>query len=567
MANTNFNTSNETLRKLLGNGLTYRIPSFQRDYSWTPDEWEDLWDDITAMFEPGGEDSHYMGYLVLQSSDSKQHDIIDGQQRLTTLSIIILAAISHLTDLAAGPDKQEGERDRRRAEQLRNSYIGYLDPVSLVPRSKLSLNRHNNRFYQTYMVPLEPMPQRNLRASEHALRKAFIWFKRVIKDRCKQSGEETARLIDGIVDKLFFTVITVTDELNAFKVFETLNARGVRLSSTDLLKNYLFSIVSQGDAHELELESMEGLWEQVVGALGSESLPEFLRVFWNSRHRLVRKADLFKTIRERIRDRESAFKLVRDLDSSAHIYAALRSPEDELWEPNEKELLEELQLYGVRQHLSMMLAAYHRFHEADRPVFISILKAVKIISFRYNVIGSLQANEQERVYNHVAVGISKGNLADKVSIIAALKAIYPEDVAFRGAFEEKEFVTTNTRSRKLVRYTLFQLEKHVGQADYDPQSARINIEHVCPENPEGTDWDEETEKHVYRLGNMVLMNAAVNRDIGNKTYAAKRGVLAASDHALARYLAENYDEWNVEKITAFQKYMARQATSIWRLDS
>ncbi len=80
----NFNTSNNTLRQLLSNGLTYRVPPFQRDYSWTDDEWDDLWQDIQGLFEEDGEPAHYMGYLVLQSSDNKRFDIIDGQQRITT---------------------------------------------------------------------------------------------------------------------------------------------------------------------------------------------------------------------------------------------------------------------------------------------------------------------------------------------------------------------------------------------------------------------------------------------------------------------------------------------------
>ena len=85
-----------------------------------------------------------------------------------------------------------------------------------------------------------------------------------------------------------------------FKVFETLNARGVRLSATDLLKNYLFSVFSRGNPHESEISNLEDRWEGIVGLLGSESFPEFLRVFWNSRNRLVRKADLFKVIRNAI---------------------------------------------------------------------------------------------------------------------------------------------------------------------------------------------------------------------------------------------------------------------------
>ncbi|MFN6066912.1 MAG: DUF262 domain-containing protein, partial [Pseudanabaena sp.] len=96
MSAMNFNTSNQSLRQLLGNGLLYRVPPFQRDYSWTDEEWDDLWQDILGLFAEDGETAHYMGYLVLQSSNNKQFDIIDGQQRLTTISILILAALDHL---------------------------------------------------------------------------------------------------------------------------------------------------------------------------------------------------------------------------------------------------------------------------------------------------------------------------------------------------------------------------------------------------------------------------------------------------------------------------------------
>lgn len=140
----NFNTTNSTLRQLLGNGLRYRVPVFQRDYSWGPDEWDDLWQDMVAVVEEDVEPAHYMGYLVLQSTNNRAFDVIDGQQRMTTMSVLILAAVDHLMDLSAsaGPDRDNSE-NRQRADQLRSSYIGYLDPVTLIPQSKLTLNRNN----------------------------------------------------------------------------------------------------------------------------------------------------------------------------------------------------------------------------------------------------------------------------------------------------------------------------------------------------------------------------------------------------------------------------------------
>ena len=544
MATINFNTSNTTFRQLLGNGLTYRVPRFQRDYSWGSDEWDDLWQDIVGLFDEEGEPAHYLGYLVLQSSDSKQFDIIDGQQRMTTLSVMVLAGLSHLQDLVnAGLD---ADNNRRRQEQLQNSYIGYLDPVTLVPQSKLELNRYNNRFYQRYLVPLERIPSRNLNASEHQLRKAFGWFKDRIKGRVGtqvSSGKDFAGFIDKLVDKLFFTVITVTDELNAFKVFETLNARGVRLSSTDLLKNYLFSIISTDDIHDIEMQALEDLWERVVGVLGSESFPEFLRIYWNSGHRLVRKTDLFKAVRRDVNTRQQAFSLVRDFGIYADVYTAIRDPQDSRWEPKEREALKQLKMFGVRQPVSMLLATYQAFFDTSRSSFTRILLSVLVVSFRYNVICSLLTSDQEKIYNDIARNISNGSYTTHSQVEEALRRIYPDDAQFKGAFAEKELKTTASRNKKVVRYLLFEIEKQRSGRRFDAERATYNLEHILPEHPsEAWDYIDEAKQNrlIYRLGNMTPLETKLNRDIGNASYSDKKVAFEKSDFQITRAIALRY---------------------------
>ena len=563
----NFNTTNNTFRQLMGNGLSYRVPQFQRDYSWGPDEWDDLWHDLVELFSEEPEPAHYLGYLVLQSTDNRTFDIIDGQQRMTTLSLLMLAAVSHLTDLAAAGEKDDPEL--RRADQLRANYIGYLDPVSLVPRSKLTLNRNNDRFYQDYLVPLERVPQRGLNASEHLLRRAFSWFRDRIGEWSGSDGRAVASFVDAAVDKLFFTVITVTDELNAFKVFETLNARGVRLSATDLLKNYLFSVVSRSGAHETDIRSLESRWEEIVGLLGSEGFPEFLRVFWNSRNRLVRKADLFKTIRSRISGRAEAFALIRDMDRNARMYAALRSPEDVSWSKEERDSLSQLQMFNVRQPLALLLAAFERMWDDDRPGFGRLLRAIAVLSFRYNVICGRQSNEQEREYNRVACALSARQLGGAAETIRELRRVYPEDDEFRAAFADKELRTTSSGNKKVARFLLFRLERQLSDKDFDFESSKYDVEHVLPEHP-ADDWDQfddqQRESFTYRLGNLTLLSANRNRDMGNAGFAAKRPVYRVSQFTTTRRLAEEYDTWTVEKIRSRQTWMAKQATGVWRVD-
>lgn len=552
----------------MGNGLTYRIPRFQRDYSWTEEEWEDLWMDILGTIKGGGEPAHYMGYLVLQSDNDKTFDVIDGQQRLTTMNLIVLAVLKNIQRLI--DEKKNAAPNKQRLDQIRQTYIGYLDPVTLVSRSKLTLNRNNDNYFQTYIVPLGHLPVRGFRASEHSLRKAFEWFEsRIHEYAVKAGGDEgiaLAQFIESMSDKLFFTVITVTDELNAYKVFETLNARGVRLSATDLLKNYLFSVLHRDSQHEHELKSLENRWEAMVGRLGSESFPDFLRVHWNSRFSFLRQTELFKTIRGKIVTRDEVFELIRQMEQDMDAYMALTQPEASQWSAALKQHATDLRMFGVKQPFPLLMSARRVFSDA---AFESVLRACVIISFRYNVIGSQPTNEQERVYNQVAEKIATGRLADATAVMMAMSSIYPGDVAFRANFSEKSMRTTQSRNKRVVRYILCALEKQLTAAALDFDSDSFNLEHVLPENPEAG-WEafseDELEALVFRLGNLTLLQKGANKDLGNAPYAQKKPVFAASNFGITRKVAEDNADWTPERLAARQNWMANQATSIWRID-
>lgn len=557
----NFSTANQTYRMLMGNGLIYSVPRFQRDYSWTDEEWDDLWRDIVDSME--GEDgvAHYMGYLVLQSRDSKNFDIIDGQQRLTTLSIIVLAVLANLQKLI---DKgQDAENNKRRQDQLRNSLIGYLDPVTLVAKSKLNLNRNNDNLYQNYLVPLQAAPRRSLKTTEHQMRKAFEWWESQI-GRTYKTGEALAGFIDRLTDKLFFTVITVADESNAYKVFETLNARGVKLSSTDLLKNYLFSVVHAQNQDEYELIHLEHRWEELVGTLGSESFPDFLRSHWNSRNKFLRHAELFKKIRDQIRSREQVFDLIRKMQVDVDTYVALSKPEDELWMPDQRQYIGELRMFNVRQVYPLLLSAFRNFNAKD---FSALLKVVSIISFRYNVISNNPANEQERIYNQIAEKTETRQLTFS-EVLVELSSLYVSDKDFKNAFAGKVLKTTQSRNKRIARYILARLERHLSGNEYDMDSDRFNIEHIMPESL-SEEWsqidDLDHELFVYRLGNLCFLHTGQNRTIGNAGFDKKRPVYAQSEFALSRRIAEENSFWNPSRIEQHQQWMATQANTIWRI--
>ena len=550
------NTSNDTFARLMGNGLRYYVPKYQRDYSWDKEQWSDLWYDILQMIEEN--DSHYMGYLVLQTSDDKNYQIIDGQQRLTTLCLLILSVIDYLKKMDGA--EVEKEANAKRATNIHTTYIGNMDMLTLTSVNKLVLNRNNDNFYKTYLSSLQEMPKRGLKASEKLLKSSFDFFSSCLKAKYQKS-EDLVSFVDKITSNIFFTVITVNDELNAFKVFETLYARGVQLSSSDLLKNYIFSVANTNDLHHTKLEELENIWIEIAEILKDTQISEFLRFYWNSTHKTIRKNQLYKTIRNEIKTPESAFALLRDMRKKADIFIALRSPDDELWRklPDVTENLRLLELFDVVQPISLLMSAYINLSEKS---FSSLLAKIIIITFRYNIICGKNPNEQENVYNKIALKIEETKSYD----VEELKSgIYVSDAEFEQTFMYKELVYTS-RNNKIAKYILGKIEKFESGADIDTNES--SLEHILPDNPnEDWNWEDiKIQQYRYRLGNMTLLEVGKNNNLGNSLFAEKKEVYKSSKVPMTLKIGESdIKEWTEENIECRQKTMAKEAKGIWRI--
>lgn len=551
-------TSNKTYRQLMGNGLRYEIPKFQRDYTWDTENWDDLWQDIKALIMQEDHE-HYMGYLVLQTSNNKEFQIIDGQQRLTTLSILILATLKCIKDMVdIGID---AENNNKRKESLLNSYIGYIDPVTLISNNKLKLNRNSNDYYKQHLVLLKELPLRNTNASEKHMRECFNWYYDKIKKEFK-SGENLAAFIDNIVDKLFFTVIEVTDQINAFKVFETLNARGVQLSASDLLKNYLFSVVDETNPHVSEIEELENIWSKIVGKLGEQKFEDYLRYFWNSENKSVGKKNLFKTIKSNINSKDQVFKLIRNLNDTADIYLAIQNPEDEYWKnyPEIKKCLKELKLFQIRQTNSLFLSA---LKNTEMDAFMKLAKICSVVSFRYNIIGGLNPNAQEDIYNNVALKIA----SNKIFTSADFQSIYVSDVNFENDFSTKEFKNTS-RNHRILKYILAKIETYQYKNEIDFESDLFTIEHILPENADES-WGEfsfeEINRSVYRIGNLTLLEKKLNKEADQVSFKNKINYYLQSNSEITKSIVEHYNSWNEAKVASRQRELAKHAKQVWKI--
>lgn len=557
-------TSTQTFQDLVGNGKSYKVPTYQRDYSWAEEQWEDLWQDVLEL-KDDAEARHYMGAVVVKAISDRQFLIIDGQQRLATLTILCLVVINRLQRLV---ENGSPTANVERATALRSRFIGEKDPASLTEVSKLILNEHDNGFFQDYLVQLKmPFNPRSLSKSNRLLHGCFRYFDSSVGKLIDSSdGRKLAELISEVVARrLLFILIKVDDEISAYTVFETLNARGLELTTTDLPKNYLFSKLRA----QHDLEAVQRRWNRLITTVRQEHFGEFLRFHYLTQYRKIRSGRLFKMVRTEVQTSEDVLKLLTVLEGRSELFDAIGDPSHSLWIENKdaQKYVAELKLFRVRQMIPLLFAAYEKLSPQE---FVRVLKLVSTISFRYTVISGLNPSELEQVYSEGAQAILSDEAKTPREISDRLKAIYVSDDKFVADFKELSVSTSGSRG-KVTKYILCRLEEELSSKACDPETDPGSIEHILPENPTH-EWSDsidqgEWDELVYRLGNLTLLKRSKNSRIGNSLYLDKKSAYEESEYALSRRIPEIAPEdWTKALIIARQREMAESAKQLWRSD-
>lgn len=561
------NTDTEDLKELLSNGKSYSVPPYQRDYSWKQDHWEDLWEDLMNA-EANGED-HYMGSVVLETRERKSYRIIDGQQRMTTLSILILACVDYLYALA---DKGvDSAANNERAALLEGSYLGAKDPATLRITPKLKLNANDDDFFQLNIAQRK-RPQggvRGLRDSEKLLWDCFLFFRQKVEERFsrQKKGEEIAHFVSEVVtEKLIFISVRVQDQLSAYTVFETLNARGLELTETDLLKNYLLSLADR--LSKSQMDPVLRQWARITARVGISSFPEFLRHHLNSQREYVRQKQLFKTIKSDLTSLDDVFKLLDRLEADAAWFEALNDYANAFWLDYQgaREHVRVLNLFNVSQFTPLVLAAKDTFRAPQE--IVEVLRYCAVISVRFNGVGRRSTHMLEEVYNRAALELRRGTVSTLAALRQSLRPIYISDEEFEADFSALRLRNRGTSGKRL-RYLLAKIEKQLSGADISDEAMTATVEHILPENPGTTGWEHITfeahERSHERIGNYSLLERPLNSQLaGNAAFSQKQTVYAQSQYHTSKQLVD-YAEWTEETIARRQTSMAKVAKTVWSL--
>lgn len=534
----------------------FKVPAYQRSFSWETEHVSALLNDINDAIR-NKESEYFLGSIVVTGPINQRYEVVDGQQRLTTVSLLI----------AAIKDIFKSTNDNDVVASVKTEFLVSTDRKTKEKEPRLVLNEVDNEFYQELIETIPNINPDNFTRQSHkrlldAANTIYLYFTNL----CKQSNDAEDDLhawLDYLETNLKIIMVTAPDDSNAFVIFETLNDRGLELAISDLLKNYLFH--KSGD----KIEETKNRWLSMVAVLESASddplIVTYLRHFSMSKYGLVREKELFGLIKRKITTKKGALQFSSELLNTAKTFSALINTDHEFWskyEFNVRACVEALNVLGMTQIRPLLLAVLEKFDTTAVRKAFAMLEAVAV---RFQIVGGVGGGTLERIYSETAKMVSDGKLTTAAQIIGEFKAL-PTDSAF-----EQAFAVASISKQNLARYYLRCLEERVTSADNNEKvpnkdTGRVNLEHVLPLTL-NDDWQkmwtlDEARAYQRRLGNLALMSAKRNSTAGNDGFEAKKELYKASSFYFTKTLAD-YRVWDQESVEKRQREMAKAAVMVW----
>ncbi len=528
-----------------------KVPLYQRSFSWEISNIQELFEDIKNTYPS----DYFVGTIVV--TDKKDYlEIVDGQQRLATISLFFLVVRDLFKEIKEEKKANVVEKDYLLKEGLREEEN----------KQKIILNNIDNEFYLKALIEKHSIAP--TRESHNRLLEAYKYLMKFVKNKYASDGiNGILDLIDFIKDKLLIIIVKVSDDVNAFTVFETLNDRGLILSQTDLIKNYLFNKASD------RLSEAQDKWSRFTAAIettaNEDEILNYIRYYWSSKHGLTREKEIYKYIKSKITNKNQVITFLNNLEKNAEIYLALLNPNHPLWNkyPNEcSEYISELLELRLSQNRPLLIAILERWSDSEE-----IKKALKLVlawSVRNLVTGTIGSGTLEKEFSNQAKLINDEKITNTKELLESVKKLIPTDDQFKKAFE-----IASVSKAYIARYYLRKLEhsfRTTSELEPLKNPEKVTLEHILPENPinlenDWPDFDENQHKSYYRrIGNLTLLDKKMNNDIGSGPFNGKKKIYKQSEILITKAITK-YNKWSPNEIEKRQKEFVENAVKIWSI--
>ena len=561
-----FEAADQSVNGIFSDAYVFEMPTHQRPYVWTTDETDDLLRDLWAALK-NQDEAYFLGSIVLiRNSDSGSYQVIDGQQRLTTLTMLF-CVLRELSD-----DKDSKDSLDIYVREKGNRFAGSKD------RFRLSIKQRDNDFFQENVQEADKLSgffQKGNKFPTYetdSQKKIFDNVSRLWKQLEGKSTEKRDALSEFIVQRCYFVVVTASDRTSAHRIFSVLNTRGLNLEAIDILKAEVL-----GQVHEVDKDKEKEYtkkWEDIEEDLGRA---DFQNLF----------AHIYVISKKNRHHRELAEAFMRDVligenPIGADFIDNVLDPYSDSYQvvsgakylgPGNDKAIKEINLYlsylGLTDNDDWIPPAmeYYTKHKNDDAAILQFLKEFDRLAYSL-FIRRVRRDPRINRFAKVLSAIQEGGKIEEPFVIpsAEIRSVLTE---LRGAIYQRQ-------PWRFTTPLLLRLNNVRSDEPLSEFPKKVTVEHVLPQDPKlDSEWikwfpnSEEREAWTDRLANLVLLSRRKNSQAQNYDFGKKKEQYFKRDGKRTSFVLTNEvldeSEWTPSVLERRQRALIDALRTEWRL--
>lgn len=532
----------KSISEIFADNNSYEIPNYQRPYSWNQDNVSDLVNDINDAFENGVKEYFIGSIITIEKDVKKQFEVVDGQQRLTTITLIFSALRNLIKNETAKSELQK-----------KILPINALTDEPEQPR--LKVRKKEEMFFYDYIL-LGKELENDVDLSE--IERKFINNVKTIETLLEEYDElHLKKFANYLLQNVYLVLVRTESFESAYRLFNVLNARGLALSNADLLKNLLFGRSSSLN----EQKRIETYWNSLEDIITLKNIDIFLSHYRTSLKGNKAQNDLFQEYENHLKNNKiSSEDFCKNLIETAKYYIKIRKNDFE--DNNIKKIINSLLNVSYDEWFPTILAFMNNpLKDMTFGEFISIIEKITY----QNWVRRLGRTKRNTVYYNLINLINKGT--NKNEIESKIQELTNNEEFFT-------ILESNLYGMSYAKAVLLRLENSMqDDSVFKTYSGMISIEHILPQKATDNYWTErfstqQITENVHKIGNLVLLSGRKNSQAQNYNFEKKKDVYLKNSEKvsfdLTKEICEN-DEWNIENLNSRHTQMIDNAKLLWKI--